>query len=152
MDREDALAVDAADTARWVSARVERGYRTALAARTHDIVADEPLDLGGTDEGMTPYELLLASLSSCMALTLRMYADRKGWPLEGASIHLRTAPAREPDREVLAAGARSVTRIERRIELRGALSDDQRARLVDIADRCPIKRNIEAGLQVVAAS
>lgn len=152
MDREDALAVDAADTARWVSARVERGYRTALAARTHDIVADEPVDLGGTDEGMTPYELLLASLSSCMALTLRMYADRKGWPLEGASIHLRTAPAREPDREVLAAGARSVTRIERRIELRGALSDDQRARLVDIADRCPIKRNIEAGLQVVAAS
>ena len=152
MKPSDPIAADAADTVRWVSARVERGFRTAIAARRHDIIADEPRDLGGTDEGMTPYELLLASLSSCMALTMRMYADRKAWPLEGASIHLRTAPAREPDREVLAAGARRVTRIERRIELHGALTEDQRARLVNIADRCPIKRNIEAGLQVIAAA
>ena len=142
-------AEGAAESVRWVSARVERGFRTAIAARSHDLVVDEPVDLGGTDEGMTPYELLLASLSSCMALTMRMYADRKAWPLEGASIHLRTAPAREPDHEVLRAGALRVTRIERRIELHGALSDDQRARLVEIADRCPIKRNLEAGLEVV---
>ena len=111
MDQSGRPGAAAADSVRWVSARVERGFRTAIAAREHDLVVDEPVELGGADAGMTPYELLLASLSSCMALTMRMYADRKGWALEGASIHLRTAPAREPDREVLASGARRVTRI-----------------------------------------
>ena len=136
----------------WVSARVTSGYRTDIAARAHALVVDEPTGIGGTDQGMTPYELLLASLGSCMALTLRMYADRKGWPLEGASVHLRTSPAREPDRRVLAEGAQQVTRIERRIELHGTLTDEQRSRLLEIADRCPIKRNLEAGLQVVGAA
>ncbi len=140
-----------AESVRWVSARVEQGYRTGIAARSHDLIVDEPVELGGTDAGMTPYELLLAALSSCMALTMRMYAERKAWPLEGASIHLRTAPAHEPDHEVLRAGALRVTRIERRIELRGDLTDAQRTRLVEIADRCPIKRNLEAGLEVVGA-
>jgi putative redox protein len=67
-------------------------------------------------------------------------------------VHLRTSPAREPDRQVLADGARQVTRIERRVELQGALSEEQRGRLMEIADRCPIKRNLEAGLQVVGAA
>jgi putative redox protein len=151
MERSDPFIADTSDTVRWVSARVDQGYRTAITAGSHDLVVDEPTELGGTDEGMTPYQLLLASLSSCMALTMRMYADRKGWPLEGASIHLRTAPAREPDHEVMASGARRVTRIERRIELRGALTADQQSRLVEIADRCPIKRNLEAGLEVLAS-
>jgi putative redox protein len=136
----------------WVSARVDQGYRTAITARSHELIVDEPLDLGGTDAGMTPYELLLASLSSCMALTMRMYADHKGWPLEGASIHLRTAPARQPDHAVVVQGVRQVTQIERRIELRGPLDEEQRARLHEIADRCPIKRHLEAGLKVTAAS
>ena len=83
---------------------------------------------------------------------MRMYANRKGWPLEGAYIRLRTAPTRDPDREVRIAGARSLTRIERRIELTGSLTDEQRTRLVEIADRCPIKRNLEAGLEVVGVS
>ena len=137
---------------RWVSARLEAGFLTTISSRSHEIRADEPVPLGGTDAGFTPYELLLASLSSCMAMTMRMYADRKGWPLEGANIRLRTAPSRDPDREVRVAGAGSVTRIERWIDLAGPLTDEQRLRLVEIADRCPIKRNLEAGLQVLAAS
>ena len=136
---------------RWVSARLGEGFRTTFTMRTHEIPGDEPVALGGTDTGPTPYELLLASLSGCMAMTMRMYAERKGWPLEGALVRLRTAPSRDPDREVRIAGAGRVTRIERQIELTGALSDEQRARLVEMADRCPIKRNIEAGLQVIAA-
>lgn len=135
---------------RWVSARIGRDFLTVLDSRTHGLLADEPVPLGGTDLGMTPYELLLASLSSCMAMTMRMYANRKGWPLEGATIQLRTAPTRDPDREVRVKGAGSVTRIERRIELAGDLSAEQRARLVEMADRCPIKRNLEAGLEVVS--
>ncbi len=152
MERTDQRMADAADNVRWVAARVDGGYRTGITAGTHELVVDEPVELGGTDEGMTPYELLLASLSSCMAITMRMYASRKGWPLEGASVHLRTAPAREPDHEVMASGARRVTRIERRIELRGTLTAEQHSRLIDIADRCPIKRNLEAALQVIPAS
>lgn len=151
MERSDQRDA-AADNVRWVAARVDAGYRTVITAGTHELVVDEPVELGGTDEGMTPYQLLLASLSSCMALTMRMYANRKGWPLEGASIHLRTAPAHEPDHEVMASGSRRVARIERRIELRGALTEEQRSRLVDIADRCPIKRNLEAALQVIPAT
>lgn len=148
--------VSAADAAvptyvgRWVSARIGIDFLTVVGARTHGILADEPIPLGGTDLGMTPYELLLASLSSCMAMTMRMYANRKGWPLEGAYIQLRTAPTRDPDREVRIAGASRVTRIERRIELTGALTAEQQARLVEIADRCPIKRNLEAGLEVIS--
>lgn len=137
---------------RWVSARIGREFLTTIDTRTHALLADEPTALGGTDLAMTPYELLLASLSSCMAMTMRMYANRKGWPLEGAFIQLRTAPTRDPDREVRIAGARSVTRIERRIELAGPLTEEQRVRLLEIADRCPIKRNLEAGLEVLDAA
>jgi putative redox protein len=136
---------------RWVSAHIGRGFLTTVDARTHAVLADEPLPLGGRDLGMTPYELLLASLSSCMAITMRMYADRKGWPLEEAYIRLRTAPSTDPDRDVRIAGVRNVTRIERRIALTGPLAEEQRRRLVEIADRCPIKRNLEAGLEVVSA-
>ena len=135
---------------RWVSARIGTDFLTVVDARTHGILADEPSPLGGSDLGMTPYELLLASLSSCMAMTMRMYANRKGWPLEGAYIRLRTAPTRDPDREVRIAGAKGVTRIERRIDLTGALTEAQHDRLVEIADRCPIKRNLEAGLEVIS--
>ena len=138
------------DESRWVSARGDAGYRTAITARTHRLDADEPIALGGTDAGPTPYELLLASLSACMVMTMRMYAERKQWPLEGATVQLRTAPSRDPDREVRTTGARGVTRIERHIELTGALSEEQRTRLVEIADRCPVKRNLEAGIQVVS--
>ena len=137
---------------RWVTARIDSGFHTRIAARAHGINADEPLSLEGTDRGMTPYELLLAALSSCMAMTMRMYADRKQWPLESATVQLRTAPSRDPDADVRVSGAKSVTRIERQIEFAGQLSDEQRARLTEIADRCPVKRNLEAGIQVVSAA
>ncbi|MGE5926980.1 MAG: OsmC family protein [Gemmatimonadota bacterium] len=152
MQRTDQGKADAAEDVKWVAARVDGGYRTAITAGPHAVVVDEPVELGGTDDGMTPYQLLLASVASCMALTMRMYADRKAWPLDGASVHVRTAPALAPDREVLAAGAGRVTRLERRIELHGALTEEQRVRLLEIADRCPVKRNLEAGLQVVGAA
>jgi uncharacterized OsmC-like protein len=136
---------------RWVSAQIAVGFQTTITARSHALASDEPVALGGGDTGPTPYELLLASLSACMAMTMRMYADHKGWPLAGATVHLRTAPSRDPDREVRIAGATVVTRIERRVELTGELSDEQRRRLVEIADRCPVKRTLEGGLEVVAA-
>ena len=138
---------------RWVSATLgAQGLRTDVLARTHAFPADEPVSLGGADAGPTPFELLLAALGSCMTMTMRLYADRKGWPLDGARVQLRTAPSRDPDPEVRMVGAKRVTHIEQRIEVTGALTEEQRARLIEIADRCPVKRALEGGIQVVTAS
>jgi putative redox protein len=136
----------------WVSARAgASGFRTDLRVRSHTLVADEPGDLGGTDAGATPYELLLAALSSCTAMTLRMYADRKRWPLESVEVRLRTASAHEPDCELCAEEDVGITRVEREIDLAGPLTDEQRTRLLAVADRCPVKQTLERGVRVVAA-
>ena len=115
-------------------------YKTKIFADGHFIYADEPEELGGTDEGMAPGALLLASLGSCTAITIRMYADRKQFPLEGIKIKLAICPEEEMD-----AG----TVIERKIELIGNLSDDERKRLMIIADKCPIHKMLSNPIKVI---
>ena len=139
-----------ADAGGWVVARVgARGFRTDIEAGSHTLVADEPAALGGTDTGPTPYELLLSALSGCMAMTLRMYADRKKWPMESVVVQLRTARSHERDCEQCETEKVGIGRIERRVDFTGPLSDDQRRRLLEIADRCPVKQSLERGIQVV---
>lgn len=134
----------------WVTARVgPDGFRTELEIRNHGLVADEPVALHGTDRGPTPYEYLLSALGSCMAMTLRMYADRKRWPLEGVEVRLRTTQSHEEDCENCESTPVGVTRIERSLDLSGPLSEEQRARLLQIADRCPVKQTLERGLHIV---
>lgn len=134
----------------WVTARVgARGYRSEIAAREHTFVTDEPAAAGGSDAGPTPNEYLLAALGGCMVMTLRMYADRKGWPLEGAVVHLRILRREATDPSATDAVRAGATRIERRVELSGALTVEQRERLLQIGDRCPMKRMLEHGMQVV---
>ena len=134
----------------WVTARIgPDGFRTELDIRTHGLIADEPVALQGTDRGPTPYEYLLSALGSCMAMTLRMYADRKGWPLEGVQVRLRTAQSHEKDCEDCEKAPVGVTRIERGLELSGPLTEEQRTRLFQIADRCPVKQTLERGVQIV---
>ncbi|RZK41927.1 MAG: OsmC family peroxiredoxin [Pedobacter sp.] len=106
-------------------------YRTKIFSGGHFIYADEPESLGGTDEGMTPGALLLASLGSCTAITIRMYADRKEIPLTEIKIALSICPEDEMDKS---------TTITKKIELFGDLSDTQRQRLLQIADMCPIHK------------
>lgn len=137
----------------WITTKVgATGYRAALAARTHAFLADEPEELGGSDTGPTPYEYLLGALGSCMAITLRMYADRKGWPLESIEIRLRTARVHEPDCEKCATNDVGITTVERVVVLDGALTDEQRARLMQVAERCPVKQTLERGIRIQAAS
>ena len=137
----------------WVSARVgPSGFRTEIRAGTHTLTADEPTTVGGTDAGPTPYELLLGALSGCMAMTLRMYADRKKWPLESVVVQLRSAHSHEVDCEHCETEQVGIGRIERRIELAGPLTDDQRQRLLKVADRCPVKQTLERGIQIVSAA
>ena len=136
----------------WVTASVGRtGYQTEVRARTHALTADEPVQVGGTDVGATPYELLLGARSSCTAMTLRMYADRKKWPLERIEVKLRTARSHQSDCEHCETEQVGIGRLERRVELAGPLSDEQKQRLLAIADRCPVKQSLERGIQIVSA-
>lgn len=124
------------------------GYRTTISAAQHHIIADEPLEDGGTDQGPTPYDLLVSALGACTAMTLRMYADRKGWPLEEVVVKLRHGRSYgEDDRHCDTAPAR-LDQIEREVELHGELTDEQRQRLLEIADRCPVHRTLDAGVRI----
>lgn len=141
-----------AEAGRWVTTRIDRSrFRTTVEARTHVVQLDEPADVGGTDTGPTPYEALLGALGGCTVMTLRMYADRKGWPLDSASVRLRMARVHEQDCEVCETDEVGPNDLEREIELVGSLTDDQRERLLRIADRCPVKQALERGIKVVAA-
>lgn len=106
-------------------------YKTKVYSGGHFIYADEPEEMGGTDEGMPPAALLLASLGSCTAITIRMYADRKNLNLEAIKIDLAICKEEEMSKE---------TRITRKIELVGDLTADERQRLFVIADKCPIHK------------
>jgi putative redox protein len=144
---------NATDEREWISATVgASGFRADVQAGPHAFIADEPIPLGGTGLGPTPYELLLGALSSCMAMTLRMYADRKKWPLQSVTIQLRTDRAHEKDCEQCETAEVGPPRIARRIELAGPLTDEQRTRLLQIADRCPVKQTLERGLKVEPVS
>lgn len=137
---------------RWITAHVgASGFRTDLRAGEHAWVADEPVALGGTDAGPTPYDYLLGALSGCTAMTVRMYADRKAWPLEAVRVRMRTARSHEADCEQCETKEVGITRIEREIELAGPLTDEQRKRLLQIADRCPVKQTLERGIRIEAA-
>lgn len=112
----------------------------------HHILADEPEAYGGTDRGFTPYGLLSAGLGACTSMTIRMYARRKGWPLDGVEVDVSHDKVHAQD-----AGTGPGDRVDmfrRVIRLNGALDSDQRARLLEIADRCPVHRTLEAAARV----
>ena len=137
------------NAAGWVTARIGRtGFRTDATARTHSLIVDEPVEAGGTDLGPTPYENLLSALGACTAMTLRLYADRKKWPLESVTVQMRSGQSHVKDCEECETKKVGIGHIERRLELEGALTDEQRSRLLEIADRCPVKQTLERGIQV----
>ena len=109
-------------------------YRTEISVGGRDLVADEPVALGGQDAGFAPYDLLLAGLGACTAITLRMYADRKGWPMESLEVALRLHGVEEK-------------RIDRTLTIAG-LDDEQRARMADIAERTPVTLTLKNGLPI----
>ncbi len=132
-----------------VQAVVSQGFRTEIRAGEHRFAADEPRHVGGTDTGPTPYDLLLASLGACTAMTLRMYADGKGWPLDEVSVVLSHERVHRSDCAQTADGTPArLERIDRRVRVEGDLSAEQIQRLLEIAERCPVHRTLHATLEV----
>ena len=123
-------------------------YYTEVVASGHHLTVDEPESVGGTDRGGTPYDLLLGALGSCTSITLRMYADRKSWPLEEIVVRLTHAKIHASHCETCETAEGKVDRIEREIELIGDLTGEQRARLLEIADRCPVHRTLHSEILV----
>ena len=113
------------------------GFRQHVQAGPHGFTADEPTEMGGTDEGPTPYDLLLAALGTCTSMTLRMYADRKDIPLEAVRVRLSHGRIHADDCAECETGEGRVDVITRTIEMDGDLDESQRERLLRIADRCP---------------
>lgn len=142
-------AIPAPETEEGVSARIgRRPYLTRLRTGEHFWEADEPRSAGGADLGPTPYDLLLSALGSCTAITLRMYADRKGWPLREASVALAHEKIHASDCDECRTTEGKVDRIKREITLDGDLSEEQRDRLLAIADRCPVHQTLTGEVTV----
>ena len=116
------------------------GLQIMVGAGPARFVADEPVDLGGLGLGPTPHDLVAAGLAACTTLTLRLYAQRKAWPL--GAVHVEVSHARH-------AGETPADTFTRTIRLAGDLDDEQRARLMQIAEMCPVHRMLTAGSRIV---
>ena len=131
-----------------VVVRSTEGLQQEITAGRHRMTADEPVGAGGTDGGPDPYALLLAALGACTSMTLHLYAQRKGWPLEEVTVELEHAKVHAKDCADCEGDTGFIDRVQRRIRLRGALDPVQVARLAEIARRCPVHKTLVAGLRV----
>ncbi len=149
-----ARPAEAASTEGEVVVRETRAGRFQNEVRVgrHRMLADEPRAVGGDDTGPGPYDFLLTALGACTSMTMRMYAERKGWPVEGLRVTLRHAKIHAKDcaecDDASKAAKSKIDRIEREIEITGPLDDDQRARMMKIADKCPVHRTLHGPVHV----
>lgn len=127
----------------------EGRYTNLVRAGRHSLLADEPASAGGDDRGPSPYDYLLAALGACTSMTLRMYAGQKKWPLTGVTVTLSQQRVHARDCADCASDATGhITEISREITLEGALSEEQRARLLEIAERCPVHRTLGGEIKI----
>jgi putative redox protein len=124
------------------------GLAQQITAGGHALVADEPVAAGGTDTGPAPYELLLSALGACTSMTLALYARRKGWPLEAVTVRLQHSRRHVEDCATCETEDVRLDHIDREVELVGSLSDEQRARLLEIANKCPVHRTLSSRIVI----
>lgn len=124
------------------------GYQTEITAGPHRLIADEPIAVGGADTGPSPYDYLVAALGACTSMTLRMYADRKNLPLDAVVVRLRHEKVHADDCRDCESRGQKIDVIDREIELMGQLQEAERAKLLQIADRCPVHRTLHSEIRV----
>ena len=124
------------------------GFAQEIMAGKHRLAADEPVSAGGVDTGPTPYDLLLAALGSCTSMTVGVYARRKGWPLESVTVRLAHSRIHAEDCANCETKEGKLDRIDVAIELVGALSEEQRRRMVEIAERCPVHQTLQSEIEI----
>ncbi len=127
------------------------GFRTEVIAGGHALVADEPASVGGTGEGPSPYDLLSAALAACTSMTLKMYASHKKLDLESATVRVRHGKIHAKDCEDCESAEGRIDQFERELSLQGPLTDEQRERMLEIADRCPVHRTLHSEVKVRTA-
>src|SRR5262249_15721487 len=124
------------------------GFAQDIGIGQHRLPADEPLSVGGTDTGPNPYDLLLAALGSYTSITVTMYARRKRWPLESVTVRLSHSKVHAADCAEAETKVGLLDHIHRDVEFSGPLSKEQRARLLDIASKCPVHRTLESEIVI----
>jgi uncharacterized OsmC-like protein len=124
------------------------GFAQEIRIGPHRLTADEPIAAGGAGTGPDPYDLLLASLGACTSMTVGLYARRKQWPLEAVRVRLRHGKIHAADCADCETRLGMIDQIEVDLQLEGALSDEQRARLMEIAERCPVHRTLTSEVVV----
>ena len=125
-------------------------YTQQITAGNHQLAADEPEPIGA-DAGPSPYDLLLAALGACTSMTVRMYADRKGWPLERVRVTLRHSRIHAEDCADCETTSGWIDHIDRDVELAGDLDDAQRQRLLHIANRCPVHQTLTSEVDIATS-
>lgn len=124
------------------------GFAQEISVGSHRLRGDEPTVSGGTDTGPTPYDLLLAALGSCTSMTLGLYARRKQWPLESVTVRLRHSKVHAADCESCETKPALLDHIDREVHLVGPLTEEQRARLLEIANKCPVHRTLTSPIDI----
>jgi len=124
------------------------GFAQQIEIGPHRLKGDEPAAFGGTDTGPSPYDFLLAALGTCTSMTISLYARRKGWPLEDVTVSLHHSKIHATDCAECETKVGRIDRIEREIQLTGALTSEQRAKLMEIADRCPVHQTLTSEINI----
>jgi uncharacterized OsmC-like protein len=124
------------------------GFAQDIVAGNHRLKGDEPLEAGGTDSGPSPYDFLLAALGSCTSMTVSLYARRKQWPLADVTVRLKHFRIHAADCADCETKEGMLDRIVREIVLTGPLSEEQRARLLEIANKCPVHRTLTSEIRI----
>jgi uncharacterized OsmC-like protein len=124
------------------------GFRTEVSAGNHAFLADEPVTIGGTDTGPTPYDLLSAALATCTSITLRMYARLKNIELRSATVAVRHGRVHAKDCTDCESVAGKIDEFQRVLTLDGDLTEEQRQRMLEIADRCPVHKTLHGEIKV----
>jgi putative redox protein len=124
------------------------GFAQQIAAGPHRLTSDEPESVGGTGTGPSPYDLLLAALGSCTSMTVAMYARRKGWPLERVTVALRHSKIYAADCAECETKEGRLDRIDRDMRFDGPLTSEQRSRLLEIANKCPVHRTLTSEINI----